>query len=258
MIDHRPADLVCTVAAEVVLSDLQAELAGAGQMLALDPPDAGSTTVGEVFDRGLHGPRAHRYGLARDLLLGIRAELPDGAVVRGGGRVVKNVAGYDLPKLFAGAHGRLGRLLELTVRLHPLPPATASLICDPCDPAPLLRLAPACVEIDHRPPAAARMLVRFESPVAGELARDARALTGGELVQADRQLWAEHRQRQAGLHLWACPPAEAAATAAQLAAAGATVVLGRFARGLLFSDLEPAAVEVSPLELAVIGAMAGG
>ncbi|HUZ84473.1 MAG TPA: FAD-binding protein, partial [Gaiellales bacterium] len=143
MIDHQPGDLVCTVSADVTLAELQAALAGRGQMLALDPPGAAATPIGDVFDRGLFGPRAHRYGLPRDLVLGIRAELVDGTVVRSGGRVVKNVAGYDLSKLFTGARGRLGRLLELTVRLHPLPPTTATLVCEPCDPAPLLRLAPA-------------------------------------------------------------------------------------------------------------------
>ena len=95
--------------------------AGSGQMLALDPPDDGGLTVGEAFDRALFGPRAHRYGLPRDLILGVRVRLPDGTVARGGGKVVKNVAGYDLPKLLTGAHGRLGELLELTLRLHPLP-----------------------------------------------------------------------------------------------------------------------------------------
>ena len=74
-------------------------------MLALDPPGAERLTVGEAFDRALFGPRAHRYGLPRDLLLGVALRLPDGTVVRGGGKVVKNVAGYDLPKLFTGAQG---------------------------------------------------------------------------------------------------------------------------------------------------------
>ena len=258
MIDHRPADLVCTVAADIPLAELQAALAVNGQMLALDPPDPDRTSVGDVFDRGLFGPRAHRYGLPRDLLLGIRAELPDGAVVHGGGRVVKNVAGYDLPKLFTGACGRLGRLLELTVRLHPLPPSSASVVCEPSDPAPLLRLAPACVELVQTPAEQARMLVRFESPVAAELARDAVAITGGELVSDDEELWRIHRARQSGLHLWTCPPAESLQTAAERVADGAGVVVGRVARGLLFCDLDPPVVEPSPLELAVIGAMAGG
>ena len=110
------------------MDELQATLAGAGQMLALDPPGDERLTVGDVFDRGLFGPRAHRYGRPRDLILGIRARLPGGEEIRGGGKVVKNVAGYDLPKLFTGAEGRLGRLLELTLRLHPLPARTCTLV----------------------------------------------------------------------------------------------------------------------------------
>ena len=121
VIEHEAGDLTCTVEAATPLHELQGQLAGSGQMLALDPPGGAALTVGEVFDRALFGPRAHRYGRPRDLVLGIRARLPGGELIRGGGKVVKNVAGYDLPKLFTGAQGRLGELLELTVRLHPLP-----------------------------------------------------------------------------------------------------------------------------------------
>jgi glycolate oxidase FAD binding subunit len=257
VIDHQPGDLVCTVSADVGLAELQAVLAEQGQMLALDPPQADAVTVGEVFDRALFGPRAHRYGLPRDLLLGIQAELPDGLVVRGGGRVVKNVAGYDLPKLFCGAGGRLGRLVELTVRLHPLPAATATLVCAPCDPAPLLPLAPACVEYAGGDGGDPRLLVRFECPVAGDLAEAARAVAGGEVVLDDESLWAQQRERQAGLHRHDCLPADAAATVGRLRGDGATAVLGRWARGWLFSDLEPPVQELSALEEAVIGAMIG-
>ncbi|HVI35245.1 MAG TPA: FAD-binding oxidoreductase, partial [Gaiellales bacterium] len=119
VIEHEAGDLTCTVEAQTPMVELQAALARAGQMLALDPPGDERLTVGDVFDRGLFGPRAHHYGRPRDLILGIRARLPGGAEIRGGGKVVKNVAGYDLPKLFTGAEGRLGRLLELTLRLHP-------------------------------------------------------------------------------------------------------------------------------------------
>lgn len=257
MIDHQPGDLVCTVPAGAGLAELQEVLARNGQMLALDPPQAEALTVGEVFDRALFGPRAHRYGLPRDLLLGIRAELPDGLVVRGGGRVVKNVAGYDLPKLFCGAGGRLGRLLEVTVRLHPLPAATATLVCEPCDAAPLLALAPACVEYASGDGAGAQLLVRFECPVAHELAEAARGVAGGAVVSDDEPLWAAQRERQAGLHRYDCLPSDAAATAARLQEDGAQVVLGRWARGWLFADLEPPRRELSPLEEAVIGAMVG-
>ena len=77
-------------------------------MLALDPPGAERLTVAEAFSSAVTGPRAHGYGLPRDLLLGVALRLPDGSVVHGGGRVVKNVAGYDLPRLAVGSAGRLG------------------------------------------------------------------------------------------------------------------------------------------------------
>ena len=128
LLEHEAGDLVCTVEAGIPLAELQDALARKGQMLALDPPGADRLTVGEVFDRGLFGPRAHRYGRPRDLILGVTVRLADGLVARGGGKVVKNVAGYDLPKLFTGARGRLGELLELTVRLYPLPAATATVV----------------------------------------------------------------------------------------------------------------------------------
>ena len=185
-------------------------------MLALDPPDDGALTVGEVFDRALFGPARASLRPPRDLVLGVRARLPAGQVIRGGGKVVKNVAGYDLPKLFTGAEGRLGELLELTLRLHPLPAATCTLVTEPGDATVFEPLAPACV--DYAWPDG-RLLVRFESPVAAELARGRRAaLAGGELVEDDEALWAAQRALQAGLELHRCDPAAAAAEAERLRA----------------------------------------
>jgi glycolate oxidase FAD binding subunit len=218
-------------------------------MLALDPPGAEELTVGELFDQALFGPRAHRYGLPRDLVLGVRARLADGSVVRGGGKVVKNVAGYDLPKLFTGAHGELGELLELTLRLHPLPASTATLVADPFDPLLVERFAPACVETAWPQ---RQMLVRFESPVAEALARQAQAELGGELVGDDQDLWATHRERQRGLHLHRCPPAEVPELIAGLAERGAGSVVGRAGRGWLFADVAAGDASPSPLERRVI------
>jgi glycolate dehydrogenase FAD-binding subunit len=248
VIEHEPGDLTCTVGADVPLAELQAVVARGGQMLALDPPGAAGLTVGDTFAAAAFGPRAHRYGLPRDLVLGMTVRLADGTVARVGGRVVKTVAGYDLPKLFTGANGRLGEILELTVRLYPLPAATCTLVCDPADPVVLERLAPACVEYLWPP---GRMLVRFESPVARRLAEQAADLVGGELVGDDEQIWAEHRERAAGLTLTRCPPAEVPATIERLRAAGATTVVGRYARGLLYSDvaLELPAADVRRVEL---------
>jgi glycolate dehydrogenase FAD-binding subunit len=235
VIEHEPGDLTCTVSAGVPLAELQQTLARGGQMLALDPPEAARLTVGEAFAAAAFGPRAHRYGGPRDLVLGVTVRLADGTVARGGGRVVKTVAGYDLPKLLTGARGRLGELLELTLRLHPLPASTCTVVTAPADPTVLEPLAPACVEYAWPPE---RMFVRFESPVARSLAEQAAALVGGELVEDDEALWADHRERAAGLALTRCPPAEAPITIEGLRAAGATTIVGRYARGLLFSDAD--------------------
>jgi glycolate oxidase FAD binding subunit len=234
VIEHEPGDLTCTVSADVPLTELQETLARGGQMLALDPPGATGLTVGEAFATAAFGPRSHRYGGPRDLVLGVTVRLADGTVARGGGRVVKTVAGYDLPKLFTGARGRLGEILELTLRLHPLPAATCTVVTAPSDPTALEPLAPACVEYAWPPE---HMLVRFESPVARGLAEQAAQLVGGDLVDGDESLWADHRERAARLHLTRCLPAEAPATIERLRAAGATTIVGRYARGLLFSDV---------------------
>src|SRR5207244_2774434 len=92
-----------------------------GQWMSLDPADAHLATVGGVLATNASGPRRHLYGTARDLLIGVTVVTADGAVVRGGGKVVKNVAGYDLPKLFVGSYGTLGVIVEVTVKLRPRP-----------------------------------------------------------------------------------------------------------------------------------------
>jgi glycolate oxidase FAD binding subunit len=251
--EHEAGDLTCTVEAETPLAELQRHVSARGQMLALDPPGEG-LTVGEVFDGALFGPRAHRYGRPRDLVLGIRARLPGGEEIRGGSKVVKNVAGYDLPKLFTGARGRLGTLLELTLRLHPLPAATCTLLTSACDPAIFDPLAPAC--IDYRWPDG-QLLVRFESPVADRLADAAHAVAGGELVADDEALWEEQRALQSGLHLHRWPPAACAAHAEELRSEGATALVGRWARGWLFADVPAPERPLSVLEQRVIERFAG-
>ena len=171
---------------------------------------------------------------------------------------MKTVAGYDLPKLFTGAGGRLGEILELTLRLHPLPASTCTVVASPADPLVLEQLAPACVEYAWPPE---QMLVRFESPVARSLAEQAAELVGGELVEADEPLWAEHRERAAGLALTRCLPADVPATIARLQTAGATTIVGRYARGLLYANVniqgQTPDIHVEALERRVVEAYGG-
>ena len=103
-------------------------------MLALDPPDDGAT-IGGIVARGDSGPLRGRYGGPRDLVVGMRVALSDGTLAKSGGKVIKNVAGYDLAKLFAGSFGTLGAIVEVSVRLHPLAPATATAWSAARDPA---------------------------------------------------------------------------------------------------------------------------
>ena len=121
LVEHEPGDLTATVEAGMTMAALQSALRARGQWLSLDPPDPEQATIGGVIAANASGPRRHLYGTARDLLIGVTVVTGDGVVVRGGGKVVKNVAGYDLPKLFVGSHGTLGVIVSVTVKLRPLP-----------------------------------------------------------------------------------------------------------------------------------------
>ncbi len=124
-------DLYVTVGAGTPLADLQAELARDGMWVPLMSPWPAST-VGGIVATNFNAPLRMRYGGVRDLLLAATVALPDARVIRAGRPVVKNVAGYDLPRLFVGAHGTLGLVTDLTLKLAPLPRARASLVL-PCE-----------------------------------------------------------------------------------------------------------------------------
>lgn len=128
VIDHQAGDMTVTVEAGCPLARLQERLAAAGQWLPLDPPHPDRTTLGGLVAANLSGPLRASQGTARDLLLGIAVVGADGALVRGGGRVVKNVAGYDLPKLHVGALGTVGVIVELTFKVRPRPEREAAVV----------------------------------------------------------------------------------------------------------------------------------
>ncbi|HYT80631.1 MAG TPA: FAD-binding oxidoreductase [Actinomycetota bacterium] len=156
VVEHNVADLTAVLEAGVPLATAQKVFAEAGQMLALDPPlgraseraGDGAATIGGIVATGDSGPLRHRYGGPRDLLLGMTVALSDGTVAKSGGKVIKNVAGYDLAKLFAGSFGTLGLITQVAVRLHPLPLRRVSAVGFGDDPDVFQRAA---IALAHSP-----------------------------------------------------------------------------------------------------------
>jgi glycolate oxidase FAD binding subunit len=127
LVEHAWQDMTVTVQAGATIATLQAELAKHGQRLPLDALWPDRSTVGGVIATNESGALRLRFGSIRDLILGATAVLANGTIARSGGRVVKNVAGYDLPKLFTGSMGTLGVITEVTLRTYPLPHSTRTL-----------------------------------------------------------------------------------------------------------------------------------
>jgi FAD/FMN-containing dehydrogenase len=188
VVEYEPGDLTCIVDGGLRLSALLTALGRHAQRFSLDPP--GDPTLAECLLHDLSGPLRHRYGTMRDLVIGVTVVLPDGTRAHSGGKVVKNVAGYDLGKLYCGSSGRLGTVERLALRLHPLPAAAATVSVAAARWSELRRsgLAPSAVDIVDD-----RMLVLFEG-AAEAVAEQADAL-GGEAVDP----WADVRALQAML-----------------------------------------------------------
>jgi len=196
VLEHEAGDLTCTVEAGIRLSALREALAPSSQRLSLDPP--GDPTIGACLAANLSGPLRHRFGAPRDLVLGVTLVLADGTIVNAGGKVVKNVAGYDLGKLVCGSHGRLAFIGRVSLRLHPAPAATATVVVETDEAASvaaaLLRsqLVPSALDILHP----GRVAVLFEGGEAAvrEQVAATRRLVGG--AEGDAAIWAESRSRQ--------------------------------------------------------------
>jgi glycolate oxidase FAD binding subunit len=232
--EHVPGEFVAVLEAGTPLAELQARLAQSGERLALDPPlgpDA-AATVGGVIATGDSGPLRHRYGGPRDLVLGVTVALSDGTLARAGGKVIKNVAGYDLAKLLAGSFGTLGVIVEVAVRLHPLPEGTTTALAHGDDPARLASAASALaherVELESLDVRWAggegAVLARAAGPAAAELADHANTVLrtaglGAEVVEDDADLW--QRQREAQRARSATAPADPAAASGARATAPA-------------------------------------
>ena len=196
ILEHDPGDLTCTVEAGVRLSELRADLAASGQRLSLDPP--GDPTIGALLAQNLSGPLRHRFGAPRDLVLGATLVLADGTIASAGGKVVKNVAGYDLARLMCGSEGRLAFIARASFRLHPLSKATGTLVVETDDAAGVVgrllgsQLQPSALDVLH-PGRVAVLFEGSERAVAAQV-RTAQALVGGE--EKDMSVWDESRRRQ--------------------------------------------------------------
>jgi FAD/FMN-containing dehydrogenase len=196
ILEHEAGDLTCTVESGVRLSELNAALAAHGQRLSLDPP--GDPTVGGLLARNVSGPLRHRFGAPRDLVLGVTLVLADGTIANAGGKVVKNVAGYDLGRLVCGSEGRLALIARVSFRLHPLPRAAATLVVETEETLPavaaLLRsqLEPSALDVLHP----GRVAVLFEGSTQAVEAQVAAAktLVGGD--ETGLEVWEEARRRQ--------------------------------------------------------------
>jgi glycolate oxidase FAD binding subunit len=246
VVEHNVGDFTAVLQAGVPLAEAQARFAEQGQMLALDPPLGArdAATVGGLVATADSGPLRHRFGGVRDLVVGITVVLSDGTVAQAGGKVIKNVAGYDLAKLFTGSFGTLGLIASVSVRLHPKATRTATARIGFDDPgllaATAARLAALPLEADCLDVAWSHgrgaVLVRFGGATARERAA---AVPDAEVIEDDDELWAAQRARQRGDTV-----VKVAGLIGDLAAvlhaaedAGGTVV-GRAALGLSWVDLD--------------------
>lgn len=203
VIEYHPADLVVMVEAGISLGALQAVLAERGQWLPWDPPAPETATIGGLLATAAWGPLRLGYGGPRDWLLGMRVVLGDGRIAQSGGRVVKNVAGYDNHKLHLGAFGTLGVIAAVTFKVAPLPERIASVRAVFATPAAALHAATAIRQPPSQPVALAitvaetvTLAVRFAGVAAAverQLGLATAACARAEAVALsvdDRELWA--------------------------------------------------------------------
>jgi glycolate oxidase FAD binding subunit len=210
--EHNEGDFTAVVEAGLPFAEAQATFAQAGQMLALDPPlgTGDAATVGGVVAAADSGPLRHRYGAVRDLVVGMTVALSDGKLSSSGGRVIKNVAGYDLGKLFSGSLGTLGLIVSVSVRLHPRPQGSATAWASSGEPAALAAaaaaLSPLPLEADSLDvgwdDGRGRLLVRFMGATAERQAQavaerlSAAGLEDAQSTTDDTGLWDAQRDAQ--------------------------------------------------------------
>ena len=261
ILEHNAGDHTAVLQAGVPLAEAQRTFARAGQRIALDPPlgrDA-AATIGGIVATADSGPLRHRFGAPRDLVLGMTVALSDGSLAKSGSKVIKNVAGYDLAKLFAGAFGTLGLILSVSVRLHPVPEARTTALGATADPD---TLAAAAAALSAAPLEFEALDVAWHRGRGGVLARCAgpeharRGRRAAKLLRElglrdvdttddDEALWdrqrAGQRSQDAAVVRIAHRPSSLGAVLRAADVAGGTLV-GRAALGTSYVELPPDAV----------------
>ena len=205
MLEYEPGEFVFTALAGTRIADVQAQLAAHGQYLPFDPlfVEQGATLGGTVAS-GANGPGRYRYGGVRDFLLGVKFINSQGEIVRAGGKVVKNSAGFDIPKLMVGSLGQYGALIELSFKVFPKPEAhtTLRLNCSTLDAAieVIQRVYTSPLEIDSldldmtvRPIVWLR-LAGLRSALPARIDRVRSVIGGGDVIDADEALWRDVRE----------------------------------------------------------------
>jgi len=257
VVEHAAGDLIMVARAGTPLAALDL----GGQQLALDTSLPGAT-IGGTVAAGTSGPRRMLYGTARDLLIGITVVLPDGRVTHAGGKVVKNVAGYDLGKLYTGAYGTLGLITECAFRLHPRPPAAA--IVQRAAPAAEIgallaavraeQVVPSAVEIDAVAEGPVTLAVLVEGTAAGVRDRATRLekVLGGQTTEKVPGWWGRYPWGRVGMKLTV--PLSRVPDLLGLGAA----VRGSAGTGVLYADVPVAGAPAVVERLRATAVRAGG
>jgi glycolate oxidase FAD binding subunit len=200
IVEYQPADMVMVVEAGVTLAMMQQAAREHRQRLALDPPWPDRATIGGIVATSSFGPRRARYGSVRDLIIGVQMVRADGTLARGGGKVVKNVAGFDLPKIACASLGTLGLIAGATFRLHPLPEASETLVVSGLSAAEVVASVAQVRAAQLEPAALAALrgasgydlVLCFEGFGKGVQQQVARLRQLAPAARSDEGIWARH------------------------------------------------------------------
>ena len=201
VVEHAWGDMTATVEAGCTFQQLQQTLAEHGQRLALDPLWPDQATIGGILATNESGPLRVRFGGLRDLIIGITLALPDGTLAKSGGKVVKNVAGYDLPKLVTGSLGTLGIITQAIFRLHPIPRESRTLSFSNTDSGTMnavvlaiqdCNMVPTGVQVRAGSSSTPEVDLRFEGTTAGceaQIEQTLRIASGARRIESPADVW---------------------------------------------------------------------